>query len=112
MIEEMKGQLIIYVSDDPIDEAAIASVPETMSHGDNPLVCVWNLLEPLYNSSMCTREAAGMLGQAKSALKALAARGLQIVVLCQHHSDDLGTRSHFMASLCGAADCVHFRRST
>ena len=107
-----QGQLIIYVSDDPIDEAVIASVRETMSHGDNPLVCVWNLLEPLYNTSMCTREAARMLGEAKSVLKVLAASGLQIVVLCQHHSENLGTRSHFMASLCGAADCIHFRRST
>jgi hypothetical protein len=110
------GQLIIYVSDDPIDDAAIASVSETIGDTEKdagkPVVCVWNLLEPLYNRSMCTREAAQRLGQAKSILKVLAANGLQIVVLCQRHSENLGTRSHFMASLCASADRVHFRRST
>jgi hypothetical protein len=48
----------------------------------------------------------------KAMLQALAEDGSQIVVLCRRRAEDLGTRSHFIASLCASADRVYFRRST
>ena len=106
------GQLIVYVTDDPIDDEAIASAKESIGPGHKPIVLIHNLLEPLYDTSICTREAAQILGRVKSTLKVLVANGLQIVVVCHRRPLDLGTRAHFVASLCASADHVHFRRST
>jgi hypothetical protein len=106
------GRLMVYVADEPIDDAAIAAAKQCVSDVQQPAVLIHNLLEPLYDASLCTREAAQILGRMKSTLKALVGNGLQIVVLCQRRPADLSTRSHFVASLCAAADHVHFRRST
>lgn len=138
------GQLSVYVVNDPIDDASIASLIEIVN-GDRdgrghqaPLlidasrartcwefedyiariennrenIIITNLLEPLYDTSILTREAAQILGRVKSVLESLAVNGAQIFVLCRQRSSDLGTRSHFLASLCASADHVHFRRST
>ena len=135
------GQLSVYVVNDPIDDATIASLIE-INNGDQghqePLlidasraqtcwefedyiaridnnrenIIITNLLDPFYDTSILTREAAQTLGRVKSILESLAVNGAQVFVLCQHRSSDLGTRSHFLASLCASADHVHFRRST
>ncbi|MBI4471621.1 MAG: hypothetical protein HY646_03070 [Acidobacteria bacterium] len=102
------GQLIVYVTDAPLDEAASAEVKKMF----NSDVVVSNLLESLYDTSISTREAAQILGRAKTKLESLVESGSTVVVICRRRSEDLGTRSHFMASLCAAADQVYFRSNT
>jgi hypothetical protein len=68
-------------------------------------------LSIVYDSKLPTRDAARILGRVKSRLESLADRGAQIVALC-HRRPDLGTRSHFVLSLCSSADEVYFRNST
>ena len=129
------GHLIVYVTDDPVDDAVVASATEMISGkpviidaarlencyelartiacqtpGRN--IVISNLLDAFYDSSILTREAAQILGRVKSTLEQLVDEGVQIIVLCRRRSDNLGTRSHFMASLCASADRVYFRRST
>ena len=129
------GQLIVYVTDDPIDDAALASAMDMIS-GDPVIIdtsrmqscsdlaqavaaqtpdkhiVISDLLESFYDTSILTREAAQVLGKVKAMLQTLAEEGSQIVVLCRRRPEDLGTRSHFIASLCASADRVYFRRST
>jgi hypothetical protein len=129
------GQLIVYVTDEPIDDAALASARDMIS-GDAVIVdtsrmrscselaqtiaaqtpdkhiIISDLLESFYDTSMLTREAAQILGKVKAMLQTLAEEGSQIVVLCRRRAEDRGTRSHFIASLCASADRVYFRRST
>jgi hypothetical protein len=129
------GHLIVYVTDDPIDDAALASAMEMIS-GDAVIIdtsrlqncsdlaraiaaqtpdkniVISDLLESFYDTSILTREAAQILGRVKAMLESLVAEGSQIVVLCRRRPEDLGTRSHFIASLCASADQVYFRRST
>jgi hypothetical protein len=71
-----------------------------------------DLLEPLYDASVPTREAAHTLGRVKAELEAMVEAGARVVVICRKHTETLGTRSHFLASLCAAADRVHFLKST
>ena len=102
------GQLIVYVMDDFIDDASIASMKSL--HPD--AVILADLLEPLYDTSMPTREASQKLGRLKAELESMVERGLHVVALCRRRSGDLGTRAHFLASLCASAGRVHFRSST
>jgi len=102
------GQLIVYVTEQSLDDAAMASVKK-MFDSD---VLIPNVLDALYDSSISTREAAQMLGRVKSRLESLVESGSNVVVVCQRRSEDLGTRAHFMASLCAAADQVYFRSNT
>ena len=134
------GQFIIDISDDPVDEALVASVMDTVSKdhkssvirvrncfeleealsrlaesGYDPThrsIVVPNLVDAFYDTSILTREAAQSLGRVKSLLELLVDNGVQVVALCHRRADDLGTRSHFMASLCASADQVHLRRRT
>jgi hypothetical protein len=102
------GQLVVYVTDENIDDAAVESVKQS-----NPRAIVLaDLLEPLYDSSIPTREAAYTLGRIKYELESMVERGERVAVLCRRHDDNLGTRSHFLASLCNAADRVHFLNRT
>ena len=102
------GQLIVYVTDETIDEAAVESVKQS-----NPRAIVLaDLLEPLYDSSIPTREASYTLGRIKFELESMVERGERVAVVCRRHDDNLGTRSHFLASLCNAADRVHFLNRT
>ena len=129
------GHLIVYVTDDTIDDAALASAMGMIS-GDAVIIdtsrmqncadlaqaiaaqtpdrniVISDLLESFYDTSILTREAAQVLGKVKSMLETLVEEGSQIVVLCRRRPEDLGTRSHFIASLCASADRVYFRRST
>jgi hypothetical protein len=102
------GQLIIYVADEPIDDATVALVKDEIPGA----MILADLLEPLYDSSIPTREAARTLGRMKSELESMVERGMRIVVVCRRRLEDLGTRSHFLASICASADRVHFLRST
>ena len=102
------GQLIVYVTSDPIDDATVASVKEGMPGA----LVLADLLEPLYDASVPTREAAHTLGRVKAELEAMVESGARVVVICRKHTEQLGTRSHFLASLCAAADRVHFLKST
>jgi hypothetical protein len=132
------GQLSVYVVNDAIDDESVAALIKLIDGHQAPLIIdasqartcwefedyiariendrehiiITNLLEPFYDTSILTREAAQILGRVKSVLESLAVNGAQVFVLCQHRSSDLGTRSHFLASLCASADHVHFRRST
>jgi hypothetical protein len=129
------GQLTVYVTENAIDDSVLASAMDMIS-GDPIIIdaaraqncsdlartiaaqcpdrniIIANLLEVFYDTSILTREAAQALGKVKSMLEALVEEGAQIIVVCRRRSEDLGTRSHFMASLCAAADRVYFRRST
>ena len=69
-------------------------------------------LDSLYDSRLSTRDAAQTLGRIKLKLEALANRGAHIVVLCHRRDQNLGTRAHFLLSLCAAADRVYFRNRT
>lgn len=135
------GQLTIYISDDPIDDAAVASLMDRLSLDDKPIIIdarraqscmeveeaicrlaaactqtrnivVVDLLEAFYDSAILTREAAQILGRVKGKLESLVEIGAQVIVLCHRRAADLGTRAHFIASLCASADQVQFRRST
>ncbi len=102
------GELIVYVTEDPIDEPIVRSVKS-----DFPDATVLkDLLDPLYDTSIATREASQKLGRIKAELESMAQSGVQVVVLCRRRQKDLGTRAHFMASLCASADRVHFLSST
>jgi len=102
------GQLIVYITSDPIDDAAVASVKEAMPGA----LVLADLLEPLYDASVPTREAAHTLGRVKAELEAMVESGALVVIICRKHTEQLGTRSHFLASLCASADRVHFLKST
>ena len=102
------GQLIVYITENPIDDAAVASVKESVP---GALVLV-DLLEPLYDPSMPTRDAAHTLGRVKTELESMVEAGARVAVVCRRRTEDLGTRSHFLASLCALADRVHFLKST
>jgi hypothetical protein len=108
MIATAAGQLVVYVSENPIEDSVVASVKASLPGA----MVLADLLEPLYDSSIPTREAAQILGRIKSELESMIEGGARVVVLCHRRSADLGTRAHFMASLCAAADRVHFLKST
>lgn len=108
MIASAAGQLIVYVSENPIDDAVVASVKSAIPGA----IVLADLLEPLYDISISTRDAAHTLGRIKLELESMVEEGARVVVLCQRRRADLGTRAHFMASLCSAADRVHFLKST
>ncbi len=108
MIATAAGQLIVYVSENPIDDAAVASVKMAVPGA----IVLADLLDPLYDAAISTREAAHTLGRIKSELESMVEEGARVVVLCHRRAADLGTRVHFMASLCAAADRVHFLKST
>ena len=102
------GQFIVYVTDDPIDDATVTSVKDNVPGA----VVLADLLEPLYDTSIPTRDAAHTLGRVKIELEAMVESGARVVVICRRRTDDLGTRSHFLASLCALADRVHFLKRT
>jgi hypothetical protein len=102
------GQLVVYVTEESVDDSAIASV----KHAHPGAVVLAELLEPLYDASIPTRQAAYTLGRVKSELESMVQQGMRVVVLCSRRHRDLGTRSHFLASLCASADRVHFLKST
>src|SRR5690242_9015347 len=95
--EEMRaGQLIVYVADDAIDDAAIAAA----KHSHPSALVFADLIDPLYDPSIPTRQAAHTLGRIKSELESMVKDGSRVVVLCHRRNNDLGTRSHFLSSLC------------
>ena len=102
------AQLIVYVTEGPIDEVAVATVKETVPGA----VVLADVLEPLYDASISTREAAHTLGRIKTELESMVETGSRIAVICRRHGEDLGTRSHFLRSLCASADRVHFLNRT
>ena len=102
------GQLIVYVADDPIDDVTVAVVKDEVPGA----MILADLLDPLYDTSIPTREAAHTLGRVKSELESMVEHGERVVVICRRRTEDLGTRSHFLASLCASADRVHFLKST
>ena len=101
------GQLNVYVGDEPIDDAMVA----TIKHSHPSAIVLADLLEPLYDAAIPTRQAAHTLGRIKLELESMAQQGTRIVVLCRRRND-LGTRAHFLPSLCASADRVHFLKST
>lgn len=102
------GQLIVYVTEGQIDEVETASVKEMFGSD----VIISDPLDVLYDKSITTRDAARTLGRLKATLEQMVETGSNIVVLCRRRTEDLGTRVHFMASLCAAADQVYFRSNT
>ena len=108
MIATSTGQFVVYVTNDPIDDATVNAVKESLPGA----VVLADLLDPLYDTSIPTREAAHTLGRIKTELEAMVGRGSRVVVICRRRNADLGTRSHFLASLCASADRVHILKST
>ena len=102
------GQLIIYVADEPIDETTIAFVKDEVPGA----TILADLLEPLYEDSISTRDASHFLGRLKLELETMIEKGALVAIVCRRHSNNLGTRAHFLASLCASADRVHFLSST
>jgi hypothetical protein len=108
MIASATGQLVVYVTENPIDDGVVSSVKTAMPGA----IVLADLLEPLYDVAIPTREAAHTLGKIKTELGAMVEEGARVAVLCRRRTEELGTRSHFMASLCAAADRVHFLKNT
>jgi hypothetical protein len=102
------GQFIVYVTDGPVDDAAVATVKENAPGS----MVLGDLLEPLYDTSIPTRDAARTLGRIKTELQSMVETGERVVVICRRRLEDLNTRSHFLASLCASAGRVHFLKST
>jgi len=98
----------VYITDNDIDQATIASVKESVPGA----LVLADLLEPLYDSSIATREAAQTLGRLKAELESMTEAGDRVAIICRRRGQELGTRSHFLASLCAVADRVHFLRRT
>jgi len=69
-------------------------------------ILVVGLLDRLYDPDILTRDAARTLGGIKSKLEHMAEDGFDVTVLCESRAGNLGTRSHFLSSLCAAADEV------
>jgi len=69
-------------------------------------ILVVGLLDRLYDPEILTRDAARTLGGIKSKLEHMAEDGFDITVLCESPAGNLGTRSHFLSSLCASADEV------
>ena len=69
-------------------------------------ILVVGLLDRLYDPGIVTREASRALGGIKSKLENLAESGFDVTVLCENSTADMGTRSHFLSSLCASADQV------
>ena len=67
MIASAVGQLIVYVSENPIDDAVVALVKTTIPGA----IVLADLLEPLYDASIPTRDAAHTLGRIKSELESM-----------------------------------------
>jgi hypothetical protein len=102
------GQLVIYVTDDLVGESAVATVKESIPGA----LVLADLLEPLYDPSVPTRQASHILGRLKAELAAMVQSGERVAVICRRHSEDLGTRAHFLSSFCTMADRVHVLKST
>jgi hypothetical protein len=102
------GQLIVYVTSDPVDDAMVASIKQTVPGA----MVLADLLEPLYDTSIPTREAAHTLGRVKAELEYMVESGVRVAVICRRRAEDLGTRAHFLASLCASANRVHVLKST
>jgi hypothetical protein len=69
-------------------------------------ILVVGVLDRLYDPELLTRDAARTLGGIKYKLEQLAKDGFDVTVLCESPSRDLGTRAHFLSSLCASADQV------
>jgi hypothetical protein len=69
-------------------------------------ILVVGVLDRLYDPEILTRDAARTLGGIKSKLEQLAKDGFDVTVLCESPTGNLGTRAHFLSSLCASADQV------
>ena len=74
-------------------------------------ILVVGVLDRLYDPEILTRDAARTLGGIKFKLEQLAKDGFDVTVLCENPTGDLGTRAHFLSSLCASADQVSNPRS-
>jgi hypothetical protein len=74
-------------------------------------ILVVGLLDRLYDPEILTRDAARTLGGIKYKLEQLAKDGFDVTVLCESPTGNLGTRAHFLSSLCASADQVSSPRS-
>ncbi len=75
-------------------------------------VLIPDLLGALYKPTISTRDAARILGRMKSKLEELTEMGAHVVLLCRETAGELGTKAHFLSSLCSSADRVYFRSNT
>ena len=80
------AELLGDLSDDPIDDATVTSVKDNVPGA----VVLADLLEPLYDTSIPTRDAAHTLGRVKIELEAMVESGARVVVICRRRTDDLG----------------------
>lgn len=74
-------------------------------------ILVVGVLDRLYDPEILTRDAARTLGGIKYKLEQLAKDGFDVTVLCENPTGDMGTRAHFLSSLCASADQVSNPRS-
>ncbi|HET9130607.1 MAG TPA: hypothetical protein VFO86_06660 [Terriglobia bacterium] len=74
-------------------------------------ILVVGVLDRLYDPEILTRDAARTLGGIKYKLEQLAKDGFDVTVICENPTGNLGTRAHFLSSLCASADQVSNPRS-
>ena len=120
MIGTTAGLLTVCITEQPTHEviaeaserfdivraSTMSTLEAALERSQSPRILIEGLLDTLYDPHMLTREAAHALGRLKLRLEALAESGVEVVVLCEVRRNDLGTRSHFLHSLCASADRV------
>ena len=114
------GQIIVCITEEPsenvIAQAAdrfyilrastMVGLETALERADAPAILIEGVLDALYDPRMLTRDASRALGRLKMRLEELAEGGVEVVVLCEARRNDLGTRAHFLHSLCASADRV------
>ena len=105
---ESSEDVIAQASDrfDIVRASTMNGLEAALERSGSTHILVEGLLETLYDPRVLTREAARALGRVKLRLEALASSGVEVVVVCERRRHDLGTRCHFLNSLCASADRV------
>lgn len=95
-----------------LENAILFELEPALKQFKTRCVFIADPLNHFYGGEVSTRDAAHSLGRMKSKLERLAAGGVNVTVFSHRKAEDLGTRSHFLLSLCAAADRVYFRNKT
>ena len=91
---------------DVVHASTLDSLEMALNRSQSSHILIEGLLDRLYDLRIPTREASRALGRTKLRLESLVESGVDVVVLCKAPKRNLGPRSHFLPSLCVAADRV------
>ena len=103
-LEKVKARALEHF--DVVRSTNIDELETALSRSKSAHILIEGFLNSLYDRKISTRDASRALGRLKTRLEELASAGVEIVVLCNASTEGLGPRSHFLPSLCVAADRV------